>query len=779
MYGLSGKEIWLTETGTYSGTSTGPDGQPWPDQSSEYQASWWVKQSTYCLANGISKFFWVFYYSDQSDWRSTVAFVDIDRTTKKAVYYTHKLLAEKLDAFSISIQNSYSASAQNQTAGNFRFTVNGKPVYVIWNDAGGSETLTGFTSTRVKVTKAVPVLDSNGSVVLDAYGNPTFETSIVNVLNGQISLTLSSVPIYIEEIENAPATPTLISPADGAMGVSTSLSLVWNRSSGAMNYRVQLSTTPNFLSIIDDSTLTDTFKQVGPLQNGTTYYWRVSATNTGGTSNWSSTWSFTTIVAAPMAPSLVSPLNGSTGVDTNPILTWNSSTGATSYRLQISTNSSFTSLVYDQSDITDTTHQVTGLANNTLYYWRVNATNAGGTSSYSAIWSFTTIVAAPMAPSLVSPLNGSTGVDINPTLTWNSSTGATSYRLQVSTNSSFTSLVYDQNGITDTTHQVTGLANNTLYYWRVNATNAGGTSSYSAIWSFTTIIAAPMAPSLVSPLNGSTGVDINPTLTWNSSTGATSYRLQVSTNSSFTSLVYDQNGITDTTHQVTGLANNTLYYWRVNATNAGGTSSYSAIWSFTTIIAAPMAPSLVSPLNGSTGVDINPTLTWNSSTGATSYRLQVSTNSSFTLLVYDQSGITDTTHQVTGLANNTLYYWRVNATNAGGTSSYSAIWSFTTIGPMSVEQIGSDIPTTYALYQNYPNPFNLGTTIQFSIAEHGNVSLVIFNSLGMKIAILFDDYLPAGYYRIHWVASGISSGVYFYQLRTSGFTQTKKLLLLR
>ncbi|MEW5995901.1 MAG: cellulase family glycosylhydrolase, partial [Candidatus Zixiibacteriota bacterium] len=109
-YGLSGKDIWLTETGTYKGTSSGPDNTPWPVQSAEYQASWWVKHSAYSLANGIEKLFLVFYYTDQSDWRSTVSLVNTDRTTKKAVYYTQRLLAENIDNFTSVTQNSYSAA---------------------------------------------------------------------------------------------------------------------------------------------------------------------------------------------------------------------------------------------------------------------------------------------------------------------------------------------------------------------------------------------------------------------------------------------------------------------------------------------------------------------------------------------------------------------------------------------------------------------------------------------------------------------------------------------
>lgn len=223
--------------------------------------------------------------------------------------------------------------------------------------------------------------------------------------------------------------------------------------------------------------------------------------------------------------------------------------------------------------------------------------------------------------------------------------------------------------------------------------------------------------------------------------------------------------------QVTVIYPNSFTFSRVFTKDA---SDY-----FLLLSASPSAPTLASPSNGATGVSTSAALSWNSSSGATSYRLQVSTNSSFTSLVYDQSGITSTSRQVSGLANSTLYYWRVNATNAGGTSDWSSVWGFTTTGPTLVEQFGSDIPTTYALYQNYPNPFNPVTTIQFSLPRESPVVLTIFNSLGMQIEVLVNQNLPPGHYRTQWTPREIPTGVYFYQLKCTEFTDTKKLLLLR
>lgn len=104
-------------------------------------------------------------------------------------------------------------------------------------------------------------------------------------------------------------------------------------------------------------------------------------------------FSGTTTGSPPPAPTLLLPANGATNVQTNPTLSWNASSGAASYRLQLSGSSLFTSTIIDQSNITVTSHSVSGLSYSTTYYWRVNASNSFGTSDWSSVSSFTTTTA--------------------------------------------------------------------------------------------------------------------------------------------------------------------------------------------------------------------------------------------------------------------------------------------------------------------------------------------------------------------------------------------------
>jgi hypothetical protein len=89
------------------------------------------------------------------------------------------------------------------------------------------------------------------------------------------------------------------------------------------------------------------------------------------------------------------------------------------------------------------------------------------------------------------------------------------------------------------------------------------------------------------------------------------------------------------------------------------------------------------------------------------------------------------------------------------------------------------LPTGLALEQNYPNPFNPSTTIRYSLPRKSSVQLAIFNTLGQRVATLVRGEKEAGYHEVRFEASGLASGVYFYQLQAGEYVATKKLSLLR
>ena len=116
--------------------------------------------------------------------------------------------------------------------------------------------------------------------------------------------------------------------------------------------------------------------------------------------------------------------------------------------------------------------------------------------------------------------------------------------------------------------------------------------------------------------------------------------------------------------------------------------------------------------------------------------------------------------------------------------------NFDTTSVVSVDEIyGNNIPEEYFLSQNYPNPFNPITTIEFSIPEEGSVSLVIYDVIGNEVTTLVNENLRAGFYKTEFSAKGgsaaggnansLSSGIYFYTIKTQNYIQTKKMILMK
>jgi hypothetical protein len=98
---------------------------------------------------------------------------------------------------------------------------------------------------------------------------------------------------------------------------------------------------------------------------------------------------------------------------------------------------------------------------------------------------------------------------------------------------------------------------------------------------------------------------------------------------------------------------------------------------------------------------------------------------------------------------------------------------------VSITNNGSQIPAEYYLGQNYPNPFNPSTSINVSIPKESEVTLKVYDITGKEILTLADGILKAGLYKFTFNASELPSGVYFYKLKADGFSETKKMVLIK
>lgn len=94
-------------------------------------------------------------------------------------------------------------------------------------------------------------------------------------------------------------------------------------------------------------------------------------------------------------------------------------------------------------------------------------------------------------------------------------------------------------------------------------------------------------------------------------------------------------------------------------------------------------------------------------------------------------------------------------------------------------EYSSLIPDKMTLFQNFPNPFNPSTTIKFSLNNNSYVTLKIYDLSGKEIATVINSNLAAGTYNVKWEPNGLSSGVYYYKLDADGFTDTKRMVIIK
>ncbi|TVQ08037.1 MAG: T9SS C-terminal target domain-containing protein [Balneolaceae bacterium] len=397
-------------------------------------------------------------------------------------------------------------------------------------------------------------------------------------------------------------------------------------------------------------------------------------------------------------------------------------------------------------------------------------------------------VPLPGTPVLISPDNGATGRQLELFFAWQAAADAETYRLQITSDESFDATDFDIQNISTTSAQVSGLAYATTYYWRVRARNETGSGEWSSVRSFTTEdepLQAPEAPVLVSPEDDSTGLPRAVTFLWNTATGADTYALQLATTNVFDTpdIITDLSGLSDTTASVSDLAYESTYYWRVRAANEAGNGEWSSVRSFTTEdepLQAPEAPDLVSPLNGSTDLDADLTLEWQSADRATTYTVEVSLDQDFSDIAFGSDDLEELRFPLASLEFQTTYYWRVRGVNEAGPGDWSAAWNFTTRMPVSVDRDISEIPESFELGQNFPNPFNPSTNIRFGVpADAGHVKLEVFDLLGRKVATLVDRELAAGWQVVTFNAENLNSGIYIYRLESANQAQVKKMVLVK
>ncbi|MEX2463720.1 MAG: T9SS type A sorting domain-containing protein, partial [Balneolaceae bacterium] len=268
---------------------------------------------------------------------------------------------------------------------------------LVWNDVNGA------TSYQVQISKNYTHTD----IVFD-------ETSPGTSLT--VNSGLSPATIYFWRVRaigsgstsswssnyrfttalDIPDTVTLFSPENGAINQPTAVNLFWESINGVDNYILQVATNPNFNSqnlVIERTLKINEFSTSQLIDFSTTYYWRVKASSNIGETDWSETWSFTTIIERPLAvTAFITPVNDEVQVPVTTQFNWEPSERASDYTIQISTDEDFSTVPISGfvSNSQFTNDDPLDFAE--VYYWRVRASNIGGESNWSETNRFITEV---------------------------------------------------------------------------------------------------------------------------------------------------------------------------------------------------------------------------------------------------------------------------------------------------------------------------------------------------------------------------------------------------
>ena len=407
--------------------------------------------------------------------------------------------------------------------------------------------------------------------------------------------------------------PVLVSP--GVNATVTVPTLEWAAVDGAAYYKVEFSTSSNFVPV--DATYTTYNLRLTPVDALAlnTYYWRVSGVDADGHVG-NNDWRRLTLIAPPAAtdpaPQLLTPLDGET-IAADPSFSWSRMIGADHYRLVVSIyadfHTTYSSVTTDYNSYTPAVATSPDAYPNGTYYWRAEARNSGGTViATSAARSFTKQEPLP----LIAPADGVTGLTVDPTFQWSQIVGANHYRLVVSTDPDFiptySSVLTDYNSYTPAVATSPDAYPNGTYYWKVEARTSDGTViATSAARSLTKQEPLP----LIAPVDGAAGLTVDPTFQWSQIVGAHHYRLVVSTDPDFiptySSVLTDYNSYTPTVATSPDAYPNGTYYWKVEARTSDGTViATSAARSLTKQEPLP----LIAPADGATGLTVDPTFQW-------------------------------------------------------------------------------------------------------------------------------------------------------------------------
>ena len=524
---------------------------------------------------------------------------------------------------------------------------------------GGESTSFGFSVTVVAndwTISSVVVRDSADNLIdtLSDSGGGVY-TGSATIAAGEYALHAVAINNVAEEIESDNSEPVLVfegtaitSPSDEATDVAVDATVSWNAVTGGI-YDLQVATDDGFSSLVQESyDLTGTSQALN-VSNGTTYYLRVR----NQYSDWSATIEIATVAAdTPATIGLLSVDAVEGGVST----TFGFSVTVVANDWTVSSvvvRDSDDTLIATLSDSGGGVY--TGSTTLSADTYAVHAVAISSLAEEIESANSEPIVVYE-APSISSPSDEATDIELDATITWNAITDGY-YDLQIASDSGFSTIVQSEGGLTTNSADLKEalLANSTTYYARVR----NRYSDWSGTIEFTTVAAASVTPASMNDLTVdanqggvSTSFGFSVTVTDNDWT-VTSVVVRDTDDTLIATLSDSGGGV------YTGSTTLSVGVYAVHAVVINDSAEEVESDNEEPILVFE-APAISSPSDEATGVALDATVAWNAITGG-SYDFQVSTNDTFTGLVQTEGALTTNSADLKEalLSGETTYYLRV------------------------------------------------------------------------------------------------------------------------
>jgi chitinase len=540
---------------------------------------------------------------------------------------------------------------------------------------------------------------------------------------GQQDLLLQSVKHEVGATISTivPAEPVDITPPTNETGANVnSVPFSWTETVAGATFHFQLSVNTTFSTTVSDqNNLTAASATVSSLAYATTYYWRVNATNSIGTSAWSSTSTFTTSATATSKDTTHPTIS----------LTTPASGAAVSGTVVISAAAS------DNVRVTSVQFKLDG----------ANLGNPVTASPYTYSWA--TITAANGAHTVSAIASDSAG---------NTATASATVTVSNTVVAGGTSLwIYQENLVSpwmDASYNVADTMASTAqkyagsYSIKVVQGAWGAFSLHSGSWAASVpLLPASYASVQFAVFGGTSGITLN-------------VELENDQLSSFPTVSVGAVAanvwklVTIPLSQIDPAGNS---FERIDIMEISGVPKTYYVDNIELVGSAPVAPVPVSPAGNAKAAPITSLgFSWTEATAIATFHLQVSTDSTFATTFSDQNGLAADSAKVSGLAYSTLYHWRVNATNSNGTSSWSTLSAFTT----TVRPTPKDTtPPTVAFVTPIANAVVSGTvTVTANATDNVRVTSVLFKLDGVNVGTA----LTTAPYTYSWNSSASTNGAH-------------------